>query len=123
MTAEYVEAGAGFSTSLRRNDARREHGFEMLGAVAIGVGEEYVRDAAELLAQCARGHGSVELGALPPDRLNGVDVVRDQIRWHGVEIRGVFDDAAQALGGGTGGREPERGGVALDVVSGAKQLF
>src|SRR5258708_6397734 len=107
-----------FRPSLRRNDARREDGFEMLGAVAIGVGEEYVRDAAELLAQRARGYGGVELGALAHDRLNGVDVVRDQIRWHGVEIGGVLDDAAQAFGGGAGGREAEGGSVALDVMGG-----
>ena len=35
----------------------------------------------------------------------------------------MLDDAAQAFGGGAGGGEAEGGGVALDVVGGAKQLF
>jgi hypothetical protein len=35
----------------------------------------------------------------------------------------VFDDPAQALCGGTCGGVPESGGVALDVMGGAKQLF
>ena len=35
----------------------------------------------------------------------------------------MFDDAAQAFGGGAGGGEAESRGIALDVMGGAKQLF
>ena len=35
------------AASIRRCDARCQDGFEMLGAVAIGVGEELVGDAAQ----------------------------------------------------------------------------
>ena len=65
----------------------------------------------------------VELGVLTHDRLNGVDVMGDQIRRHLVEIRRVFDDAAQALGGNAGGGKTKRCGVAFDVMGGAKQLL
>ena len=74
--------------------------------------------------QTFAGHaGGVELGALAHDGLNGVDVMRDQVGRHLVQIGRVFDDAAQAFGGSAGGGESEGGSVALDVVGGAKQLF
>ena len=95
----------------------------MFGPVAVGLDQEFVRNAAQLLAQFARRRGGVELGAFAHDRLNGVDVMGDQLRGHLVEIGRVFDDAAQAFGGGAGGGEAEGGGVALDVMGGAKQLF
>ncbi len=65
----------------------------------------------------------VRPGALAHDGLNGIDVMRDQIGRHLVEIGRVLDDPAQALGGGASGGKSERGGVALDVMGGAKQLF
>ena len=95
----------------------------MFGAVAVDLDQEFVRDAAQLLAQLARHRGGVELGAFAHDRLNGVDVVGDQLRRDLIEVGRVFDDAAQAFGGGACGGEAERGGVALDVMGGAKQLF
>ncbi len=95
----------------------------MLGTVAIGVGEVFVGDAAQLPAQFAGHADGVELGALAHDRLNGVDMMRDQVGRHLVEIGRVLDDPAEAFGGGAGGRVSERGGVALDVMGGAKQLF
>ena len=49
--------------------------------------------------------------------------MRDQIGRHLVKIGRMLDDPAQALGGGAGGGESEGGGVALDVMGGAKQLF
>ena len=109
--------------SIRRHDARGEDGFEVLGAVAVGVGEVLVGDAAQLPAQFAGHADGVELGALAHDRLNGVDVMRDQVGRHLVEIGRVLDDPAQALGGGARGRVSEGGGVALDVMGGAKQFF
>ena len=57
------------------------------------------------------------------DRLNGVDVVGDQFGRDLIEVGRVFDDAAEAFGGGARGGETERRGVALDVMGGAKQLF
>ena len=95
----------------------------MFGAVAVDLDQEFVRDPAELVAQLARHRGGVELGAFAHDRLNGVDVVGDQLRRDQIEVGRVFDDAAQAFGGSTCGREAERGSVALDVMGGAKQLF
>ena len=71
----------------------------MLGPVAIGVGQEFIGDAAELLAQHAGDDRGVELGAVAHDRLHGVDVMGDQLRRHGAEIRRVLDDTAQALRG------------------------
>ena len=65
----------------------------------------------------------VELGALAHDRLDGVDMMRDQVGRHLVEIGRVLDDPAEAVGGGAGGGIAEGGGVALDVMGGAKQLF
>ena len=35
----------------------------------------------------------------------------------------MFDDPAQAFGGGAGGGKAERRGIALDVMGGAKQFF
>ena len=49
--------------------------------------------------------------------------MRDQIRRNQIEIGCVFDDTAQALGGGRRRGEAEGRGVALDVMGGAKQLF
>ena len=49
-------------------------------------------------------------------------MMRDQVGRHLVEIGRVLDDPAQAFGGDAGGREAEGGGVALDVMGGAKQL-
>ena len=83
----------------------------------------FVGDAAQLPAQFAGRHGGVELGALAHDRLDGVDMMRDQVGRHLVEIGRMLDDPAQALGGGAGGGKAEGGGVALDVMGGAKQLF
>ena len=79
-------------------------------------------DAAQPPAQFGSHADGVELGALAHDRLNGVDMMRDQLRRHLVEIGRVLDDPAQAFGGGAGGRVSECSGVALDVVSGAEQL-
>src|SRR5258708_24360931 len=94
----------------------------MFGTVAIGVGEVGVGDAAQLPAQFARHADGVEAGALAHDRLDGVDVMCDQVGRHLVKIGGVFDDPAQAFSGGAGGRVSEGSGVALDVMGGAKQL-
>ena len=107
----------------RRHDARRQDRFEMFGAVAIGVGEIFVGDAAQLPAQFAGDADGVELGALAHDGLDGVDVMRDQFGRHLVEIGRMFDDPAQAFGGGAGGRESECRGIALDVMGGAKQFL
>ena len=109
--------------SIPRHDARREDRFEMLGPVAIGVSEIFVGDAAQLPAQFAGHARGVGLGAFAHDGLNGVDVMRDQVGRHFVEIGRVLDDPAQAFGGGAGGGKSEGGGVALDVMGGAKQLF
>jgi hypothetical protein len=40
-----------------------------------------------------------------------------------IEVGRVFDDAAEAFGGGARSRKAECGGAALDVMGGAKQLF
>jgi hypothetical protein len=95
----------------------------MLGAIAIDAGEEFIRDTAELPAQRIRHHGGVELGALAHDRLNGVDMMLDQVRRHLIEVGRVLDDAAEAFGRRDRGGKAERHGVALDVMGGAKQLF
>src|SRR4051794_32763641 len=95
----------------------------MFGAVAVDLDQEFVRDPAELVAQLARHRGGVELGAFAHDRLNGVDVVGDQLRRDLIEVGRVFDDAAEAFGGGTRGREAERGGVAPYVMGGAKKVL
>ena len=47
----------------------------------------------------------------------------DQVGRHLGKFGRVLDDPAQALGGGAGGRVAEGGGVALDIMGGAKQLF
>src|SRR5882672_6807300 len=108
---------------LRRHDARGEDGFEVFGTVAIGVSEVFVGDAAQLPAQFAGRADGIQLGALADDGLNGVDVVGDQVGRHLVEIGCMLDDSAQALGRNAGGGKSESGGVALDVMGGAKQLF
>ena len=95
----------------------------MLGTVAVGVHQIFVGDAAQLPAQFARHRGGIEPGALAHDRLDRVDMVGDQVRGHLLEIGRVLDDPAQAVGGGAGRGIAEGGGIALDVMSGAKQLF
>ena len=95
----------------------------MFGAIAVGVREIFVGDAAQLPAQFAGGADGVELGAFAHDGLNGIDVMRDQLRRHLAEIGRVLDDPAQAVGRGTGGGKAEGGGVALDVMRGAEQLL
>ena len=51
-----VEAAArSYDLLIRRNDARRQDGFEMFGAVAVDVGEIFVGDAAQLPAQFVGG--------------------------------------------------------------------
>src|SRR6266404_4526769 len=112
-----------FCASLPRHDARCEDRFEVLGTVAIDVQEVFVGDAAQLSAQFAGHAGGVEPGALAHDGLNGVDMMRDQLGRYLIEIRRVLDDPAEALGGGASGRVSEGGGVALDVMGGAKQLL
>src|SRR5690349_12379020 len=74
----------------RRNDARRQDRFEMVGAVAVDLEQEFVRDPTELLAQLAGHCDGVELGAFAHDRLNGVDVVGDQLGRDLVEVGRVF---------------------------------
>src|ERR1700704_7053739 len=62
--------------SIPRHEAWAEDRFEVFGAVAVGVGEVFVGDAAQLPAQFAGGADGVEPGALAHDGLNGVDVMR-----------------------------------------------
>ena len=95
----------------------------MFGAVAVDLDQEFVRDPAKLVAQLARHRGGVELGAFAHDRLNGVDVVA--ISSAGTRSRsGACSMMRQRLSAAAPrGREAERGGVALDVMGGAKQLF
>ena len=95
----------------------------MFGPITVGVGEVLVGDAPQLLAQFVRNADGIELGIVVHDRLDGVDVMRDQVGRHRVEIGRVLDDPAQALGGSARRRIAEGGGIALDVVGGAKQLF
>src|ERR1700753_323325 len=85
--------------------------------------EVFVGDTAQLLAQFAGHADGVEFGAPAHDGLNGVDVMRDQLGRYLVELGRVFDDPAQAVGGGAGGRVTESGGVALDVMGGTKQFL
>ena len=115
--------GGNSSALLRRNDARRQDCFEMLGTVAVDLEQEFIGYAAKLPAQLARHHGGIELGALAHDRLDGVDVMGDQFRRDQLEVGRMLDDAAEALGGGGRGREAEGGGVALDVMGGAELFF
>src|SRR3981189_932861 len=108
--------------SLPRGDARCEDRLEGLGTVAIGVSKIFIRDAAQLSTEFARHAHGVELGALAHDRLNSVDMMRDQIGRHLVKIGRVLDDPAEALGGGASGRVSESGGAALGVLGRAKKL-
>src|SRR6266404_570817 len=126
MTAEYARRRVlrlRFLCLLPGHDARCEDRFDVVWTVAVGVQEIFVGDAAQLAAQFAGHAGGVELGALAHDGLNGVDMMRDQVGRHLIEIRRVLDDPAEALGGGASGRVSEGGGVALDVMGGAKQLL
>src|SRR4051794_18326741 len=50
-------------------------------------------------------------------------MVGNQVRGHLIEFGRVLDDPAKAIGGGAGRGIAEGGGIALDVMSGAKQLF
>ena len=109
-------------SSLPRCDAGRQDRFEVLGTVTIGVRQVSVRDAAQPSAQFAGHADGVELGALAHDGLDRIDMMRDQLRRHLVEIGRVFDDPAQALGGSASGGVPKSGGVALDVMGGAERL-
>src|SRR3982074_2159932 len=95
----------------------------MLEAVAIDVQKIFVGNAAQLSAQLAGRADGVELGPVPHDRLNGVDMMLDQLGGHLLEIRGVLDDPAQAVGGRSGGGVSESGGIAPDVMGGTKQLL
>ena len=86
-----VPAFAGTTNlSIRRHDAGRENGFEMFGALAIGVHQIFVGDAAQLPAQLAGRADGIELGALAHDGLNGIDMMPDQVRRHLVEIERVL---------------------------------
>jgi hypothetical protein len=91
----------------------------MLGAVAVDVDQVFVGDPAQLSAEFAGDFRGVELGMIAHDRVDGVDMMRDQFRRHPVEIGRVLDDPAQAFGGDGGGGVAEGGGIALDVVGGA----
>src|SRR5882757_6526045 len=74
--------------SLARHDARRKNRLEVLGAVAVDGGEVFVGDAAQLVAQ-GRGHaGVVDPRVLAHDRLDGVDVMGDQLSRYPFQIRG-----------------------------------
>src|ERR1035437_7131688 len=70
----------------------------MLGTVTIGASEVFVRDAAQLPAQFVGHADGVERGAFAHDRLNGVDMMRDQVGRHLVEIGRVLDDPARYPG-------------------------
>src|ERR1700731_5230891 len=52
------------ASSLPRRDGWGEDGFEMLGAVAVGVSEKFVGDAAQPSAQFGGHADGVELGTL-----------------------------------------------------------
>ena len=89
----------------------------------IDGGEILVGDRAQPAAQLLLHTEFVDTGVLAHDRLNRLDVIVDQLGRHLGEIRRVFDDAAQAVGGGSGGRIAEGRRFALDVMGGAKQFF
>jgi len=95
----------------------------MFGAVAVDMHQIVVRDLPQAPAQFARHGRTVELGVVVHDRLDRVDVMADQFRRHFFEIGRVLDDAAQAVGGRARGRVAEGGGIALDIMGGAKQFF
>src|ERR1700752_3791451 len=86
---------------IRRRDAWRHDGFEMLGPILVDAREISVRDTAQALAQLIRYADRVEPGVLMHDRLDGVDMVHDQVGRHPREIGCVFDNPAEALGDGT----------------------
>src|SRR6204780_5606533 len=87
------------------------------------MGEVFIGDGAQLPAQFAGRADLVRPGAFAHDGLNGIDVMRDQVGRHVVEVGRVLDASAQTFGGSASGGESEGGSVALDVMGGAKQLF
>ena len=92
------------------------------GRSRLTCGEIVVGDLAQAAAELGGDADAVELGVFVHDGEDGVDVVREQLGRHLLEIRRVLDDAAQALGNARRGRKTERRGVALDVMRGAEQL-
>ena len=108
--------------SICGRDARRHDGFEMLGPVVVDAGEIFVRDAAQSAAQLARHADSIETGAFSHDRLDSVDVVRNQLGRHFGQVRSMLDDTAKTFRSGAGAGETESGRVSLDVVGGTKKL-
>ena len=75
----------------------------MFWAIVIDGGEILVGDRAQPAAQFLLHTEFVDPGVLAHDRLNRLDVIVDQLGRHLGEIGRVFDDAAQAVGGGSGG--------------------
>src|ERR1700761_7224079 len=55
LVSRNMTVSSGDVPSIRRHDARREDGFEMLGPVAVDVHEIFVGDAAQFAAQFAGG--------------------------------------------------------------------
>ena len=94
----------------------------MLGPVPVDVNKIFVGDAAEPPAQLAGDRERIEPGVIAHDGLDCIDVVRDQLGRHLLQVGGMLDDAAQALGRRSGSRKAESGGIALDVMGGTEQL-
>ena len=105
-----------------RRDAWREDGFEVLGTVMVDGGEIFVGDETQFAIELLRHGLGAEARMLAHDRLDRVDVIGDQLRRYAVEIRRMFDDAAEAFGAGAGDGITEGCGIALDVVRGTKQF-
>ena len=70
----------------------------------------------------ALGHvGDVGTGVFADDGAHGIDVLVDELDRDVGHVRGVLEQPAQALGDAGDFGIAERGGLALDVVGGAKQ--
>ena len=94
----------------------------MLGTVMVDGGEIFVGNETQFAIELFRHDLGAKARMLAHDRLNRVDVIGDQLRRHAVEIRRMFDDAAEAFGAGTSEGIAEGCGITLDVVRGAKQF-
>ena len=65
--------------------------------------------------------GEIGPGVFASDRAHGIDVLVDELDRDALDLRGVFEEPAQAVGDAGGRGIAERRSLALDVVRGAEQ--
>src|SRR5437016_125380 len=107
--------------SLVRRRGWGENGCNVVGPVAVDLEQEVVGHVTQLLGERLRGGGGVRAAMLTDDRAHRVDMLVDERVGDSVEVWGVLDQPAQAVGRRRRGRIAEGRGPALDIVGGIEQ--